>query len=334
MYWRGVRAQPPKAPKNLSRLPEHSEFEGDDTTLETARAWLKRKRYRVVVSTGSTDEDGPAGEGGVLSAERGYLREAGNLLFHLSVLIVLVGFGVGGLLGFKGGVIVVTKDGFANTLSQYDDFRAGALFDPADLEPFDFTVDDFDVTFIREGREAGMAHKFAADLTYRTDPGAAEEQKQISVNHPLHIDGTDVFLLSHGYAPHITVRNADGSIAWSGPQPFLPEDSTFRSFGVVKVPDADPEDRPHPDRARGRVLPDVRLHQGQRTVLGLPRRPQPGDLDAGLPRRPRSGHRRPAVGLHAAEEGHEADPQGRRQADAPRPRRWAAPPRFPTGWAR
>ena len=67
-------------------------------------------------------------------AERGYLREAGNLLFHLSVLVVLVGFAVGGLLGFKGGVIVVTEDGFANTLSQYDDFRAGSLFDPAELD--------------------------------------------------------------------------------------------------------------------------------------------------------------------------------------------------------
>ena len=173
-----------------------------------------------------------------LGAERGYLREAGNLLFHVSVLIVLVGFAVGGLWGFKGGVIVVTKDGFANTLSQYDDFRAGTLFDPAELDPFDFTVEGFDVTFIEEGREAGMAHKFAADLTYRTSPGAAAKKREISVNHPLTIDDTDVFLISHGYAPNITVRNADRSVAFSGPVVFLPEDSTFRSFGVVKVPDA------------------------------------------------------------------------------------------------
>ena len=30
VYWRGVRAQPPKAPKNLTRLPEHRELDGDD----------------------------------------------------------------------------------------------------------------------------------------------------------------------------------------------------------------------------------------------------------------------------------------------------------------
>ncbi len=230
VYWRALRAQPPKAPRNLARLPEHRSFTTDEPpedVLERARAALRKRRFRVVVSTSSTS----------VSAERGYLREAGNLMFHVSVLVVLVGFAVGGLWGFRGGTIVVAGDGFANTLSQYDDFRAGALFDPDDLEPFDFTVDDFAVDFIREGREAGMARQFEADLTYRSAPGESEKQQQISVNHPLNIDGTDVFLISHGYAPHLTVRNADKSVAFSGPVVFLPEDSTFRSFGVLKAPD-------------------------------------------------------------------------------------------------
>ncbi len=237
VYWRGVRARPPAAPRNLGRLPQFRTFETDeppDVALERARALLRKRRFRVDAT--------PEGDGGALSSERGYLREAGNLLFHLSVLIVLVGFALGGLWGFKGGVIVVAKDSFANTLSQYDDFRAGSLFDPADLSPFEFTVNNFDVTFIREGREAGMAHKFAADLTYRASPGQAPRDRRISVNHPLTVGGTDVFLISHGYAPHLTVRNADRSVAYSGPVVFLPEDSTFRSFGVVKVPDAEQAD--------------------------------------------------------------------------------------------
>ena len=229
VYWRGVRARPPAAPRHLDRLPQHRLLEIDeqpDEVLERARAALRRRRYRLEPGSGE------------LAAERGYLREAGNLVFHLSVLVVLVGFGIGSIFGFKGGVIVVTGDSFANTLSQYDDFRAGAAFDPAQLDPFELTVNSFDVTFIREGREAGMAHQFAADLTVRPSPGAAPLHRSISVNHPVSVHGTDVFLLSHGYAPHITVRNADGSVAFSGPVVFLPEDSTFRSFGVVKVPDA------------------------------------------------------------------------------------------------
>jgi len=105
-------------------------------------------------------------------------------------------------------------------------------------------VTDFDVTFITEGRETGMAHKFSAGLDYRSSPTAKEQHTRISVNHPLDVDGTKVYLISHGYAPHITVRDGQGQIAYSGPVVFLPEDSTFRSFGVVKVPDAEGPDGP------------------------------------------------------------------------------------------
>jgi cytochrome c biogenesis protein len=229
VYWRALRARPPAAPRNLSRLPEHRSVETDESpeqVLERARTALRGYRIEVAADRAS------------LSAERGKVREAGNLLFHLAILVVLVGFAGGSLFGFKGGVIVVTGNGFANSLSQYDDFRPGGLFKADDLAPFDLTVTDFDVTFITEGRETGMAHKFSAGLDYRTSPSAPVAHTRISVNHPLVIDGTKVYLISHGYAPHITVRDGKGEVAYSGPVVFLPEDSTFRSFGVVKVPDA------------------------------------------------------------------------------------------------
>jgi cytochrome c biogenesis protein len=231
VYWKALRARPPAAPRNLARLPEHRELETDDPVDEVvARATQALRGYRVVSAE--------SGDTTALSAERGKLREAGNLLFHLSVLIVLVGFAGGSLFGFKGGVIVVTGNTFANSLSQYDDFRPGGLFRADGLAPFDFTVTDFDVTFITEGRETGMAHKFSAGLDYRSSPTADVEHARISVNHPLSIDGTKVYLVSHGYAPHITVRDGNGNVAYAGPVVFLPEDNTFRSFGVVKVPDA------------------------------------------------------------------------------------------------
>jgi len=233
VYWKALRARPPAPPRHLSRLPEHRRVETDDApeqVLERARTALRG--YRIVEST---DPDGTV----ALSAERGKLREAGNLLFHLSVLIVLVGFAGGSLFGYKGGVIVVTGNTFANSLSQYDDFRPGGLFKASSLAPFEFKVTDFDVTFITEGREAGMAHKFSAGLDYRTSPSAPQQHTRISVNHPLSIDGSKVYLISHGYAPHVTVRDSTGNVAYSGPVVFLPEDSTFRSFGVIKVPDAE-----------------------------------------------------------------------------------------------
>lgn len=222
-YWRAFRAQPPRPPTNLGRLPEHREVEGDQ--VAQLGRMLGDKGFRV--RTGD----------GWVATEKGYLREAGNLLFHVSLLVVLAGVAIGSLFGYQGGVMVVTGSGFANSLSQYDEFRPGRLFSPERLNPMRFTVDDFRVTFIDKGRSQGMAHKFSADLTWQRTPESPEKSGTIAVNHPLSIDGTDVFLIGHGYAPVITVRDARGEVAWSGPTIFLPEDSTFRSFGVVKVPD-------------------------------------------------------------------------------------------------
>ncbi|HVI38719.1 MAG TPA: cytochrome c biogenesis protein ResB, partial [Gaiellales bacterium] len=102
VYWRGYRQQPPAAPRNLTRLPDHASY----TTEVEPAVVLDRAARRLSrghrVSTSSTNE----GDGWV-AAERGQLREAGNLLFHLSVLVVLVGFGIGSLFGYKGGVILV-----------------------------------------------------------------------------------------------------------------------------------------------------------------------------------------------------------------------------------
>jgi cytochrome c biogenesis protein len=39
----------------------------------------------------------------------------------------------------------------------------------------------------------------------------------------------------------VTVRGADGHVAYQGPVVFLPQDSSFESFGVIKVPDAAPQ---------------------------------------------------------------------------------------------
>ena len=146
VYWRALRARPPRAPRNLSRLPEHAAYTSGqraDDVLAAAATELKRRRYRVEVREGA------------VSAEKGYLREAGNLLFHLSVLVVLVGFAVGGLLGFKAGVIVTVGNGFSNNPTQYDEFVPGSLFSADDMDGFSVDVRDFDITWLTEGPPRG-----------------------------------------------------------------------------------------------------------------------------------------------------------------------------------
>lgn len=234
VYARAVRARPPRAPRHLSRLPESTSYvtdEAPEDVLKRAVTALRGRRFRV-----------DAGDDSV-AAERGHLREAGNLVFHLAVIVVLVGVAVGSLFGYKGGVIMLNGEdyGFSNNLTQYDDFAPGALFDPDVMEPFSFSITDFQVDWLTEGERAGMAREFVAELAYETEPGGATKSYDLRVNHPLSIGGTDVFLIGHGYAPVITIRDGDGEVAYSGPSVFLPTNAqTFESFGVVKAPDASP----------------------------------------------------------------------------------------------
>jgi cytochrome c biogenesis protein len=161
-------------------------------------------------------------------------------LFHVGVLVVLVGVAFTGLYGFKGSVAVVTGDGFSNQLTQYDDFTPGARFNPSDLAPFSFTVDDFHVTWKREGSGAGTPLTFDAELSVKDDVGAPARPYDLRVNHPLVVDGTSVYLVGHGYAPRVTVRDGNGDVAFSGPVVFLPQDSSLLSYGVIKAPYAAP----------------------------------------------------------------------------------------------
>jgi cytochrome c biogenesis protein len=238
-YWRSFRRPPPAAPRNLTRLPDHASY----TTDEEPDVVLTRAARRL--SRGHRVSTSPATEGGDgwVAAERGQFREAGNLLFHLSVLIVLVGFGIGSLFGYKGGVILVVGNGFSNSLTQYDDFAPGSLFNAGNMEPFCFTVHPpFQVQWVDSGPDQGMARGFQANMTYRDScqgnrsSWSPVQKYDLRVNHPLTIGGTQIFLIGHGYAPVITVRDGQGHTLYDGPTVFLPESSNFESFGVVKAP--------------------------------------------------------------------------------------------------
>jgi len=229
-HWRSMRAPTPPAPRRLDRLADSRAWTtGDPDVLASAEAALRADRWRVTPGQGS------------LAAEKGFTRETGNLLFHIALLLILVGVALGALFGWKGTVIVREGNGFANTLTQYDSFSPGRLTSPDRLPPFSFTMTDFTATFEREGSQRGAPRSFAADLAYRSEPEAALEQRVVSVNSPLRVDGAKVFLVGHGYAPHLRVTDSTGRVVLDDTVVFLPQDGNFASTGVVKSPDAEPQ---------------------------------------------------------------------------------------------
>lgn len=229
VYVRALRGQPPRAPRILTRLPAHAVARAGSSSLDDIAAELRRRHFRVVRHEGS------------VAAEKGYLREFGNLLFHLSLVLVLIGVAISSLGGFRGTAIVVVGQGFSNTLTQYDEIQAGSSFSEDRLVPFSMTVDSFVARFEDGPVQTGAAREFRADVTVTAHPGDTPRQDTIEVNHPLNFDGTVVHLSGHGYAPVVEVRDAHGDIAYSGPVVFVPQDGNFTSVGVIKAPDARPD---------------------------------------------------------------------------------------------
>ncbi|GAB3490758.1 cytochrome c biogenesis protein ResB [Nocardiopsis coralliicola] len=231
-HWRLSRAQPPKTPRNLGRMPYSARFTTGaepDAVLAEGRGLLRRYRIRE--------------EGGALSAETGYLRETGNVVFHFALLGLLLALGAGSLLGYRGNMVVVEGDGFANTLASYDAFHPGPMVDAEKLEPFAFTLDSLDAAFLQEGTLAGQADSYSGEVTYTDEPGSPEQQHTLEVNHPLSVAGVQVYLLGHGYAPEFTVTDGDGELVYDQAVPFLQrdDDPAGTADGVVKAPDALPD---------------------------------------------------------------------------------------------
>jgi cytochrome c biogenesis protein len=222
LHTRALRKPPPAAPRVLSRLPASATW---TTTLppDEALAAVRLRGWR----TRRRD--------GAISAERGYLRETGNLVFHVSLVLLLVGIAVGQFLGFKGTVLVKEGDGFANAIASYDDIHPGRRFRESSLVPLHFTLDDFRATYGPDGK----ARTFDAQVQFAGSPDGREAPYNIRVNHPLHVRSAKVYLIGHGYTVHVVVREKDGQIALdrSTGIPCLPQDARFLSTCTIKVPD-------------------------------------------------------------------------------------------------
>lgn len=231
-HFRSMRAMPVAAPRNLGRLPKHhsAQVRGDVTEVAAAVDDRLRGWRRVTRRTG---EDGEIAE---ISAEKGYLREFGNIVFHFSLLGLLVAIAAGKLFSYEGNVIVVADGGpgfCSASPAAFDSFRAGNTVDGTSLYPMCVRVNDFEATYLPNGQ----AVSFQADIDYQAgddlDSGTWQPYL-LKVNEPLRVGGDRVYLQGHGYAPTFTVTFPDGQTRTQTLQ-WRPDDQiTFLSSGAMR----------------------------------------------------------------------------------------------------
>jgi len=244
-HLKALRARAPRTPARLERLDHHlveqfvvradaDRSEELSRVIAVAEQQLRRSLYRVQRYDGRGTWS--------VSAERGYLRETGNLVFHAALVGVLVSVLAASGFTYTGQRVVVEGTTFVNTLSDYSSFNPGRFVDTAALPPYSLTLNSFDVAYEMPGTPgAGQAGNFAANVTIREPGQATGRSDTVRVNAPISFGGERIYLLGNGYAPTITVRNAEGGVIYQESQPFLPQDSMMTSLGIVKVPDGLPQ---------------------------------------------------------------------------------------------
>ncbi|MFJ4653001.1 cytochrome c biogenesis protein ResB [Nocardia sp. NPDC088792] len=262
-HYKALRTPPVKAPRNLSRLPHH--YSGSDAATPEQvieRARTQMRGWRTIVQPGSREGEL------TLSAEKGYTREAGNLVFHLALVGLLMAVAAGKLFGYEGNVVVLADDGpgFCTTSpAVFDSFKAGNVNDGTGLTPLCVRVKNFKADYLSNGQ----AEMFTSDIQYQSGKDLAAgtwRDTEIQVNHPLRVAGDRVYLQGHGFAPKFTVTFPNGQTRTEAIQ-WKPDDgTTFLSSGVLRIdppggmyPNED-ERRKHQIAIEGLFAPTAFLH--------------------------------------------------------------------------
>ncbi|GAA4744472.1 cytochrome c biogenesis protein ResB [Gordonia alkaliphila] len=267
-HFQALRTQPVPAPRNLTRLPRHITETVDGAPAELAeRVTANLRGWRRTTRELPASKAYPDGAVEV-SAEKGYLREFGNLTFHFALLALLVTIAAGKMFGYEGTRILVAGDDqmLCNTSTAvYDSFRAGAMVDGTDLSEFCVKVENFEAKFL----DTGQPDMYTSQVRYTTDirsPQDTWEQGTIRVNEPLRVAGDRVYVLGNGYAPTFTVTFPNGETR-TQTAPFLPQDTqTMLSEGAMRFetpagmfPDED-ERRKNQIAVDGLFAPDPAFH--------------------------------------------------------------------------
>jgi cytochrome c biogenesis protein len=239
---RVLRSRPPRG-GDLGRYRTRAVFDtpaAPAQALAAARGVLRRHRYRLAdhEPEGSGEPQGGAPVNRELAGEKGYLREAASLLFHVSLLVLLVGLAYGKGYGYRGQAAIVEGETWANARVGYDRFSPGRFFGPERLAPFQLRLDDFANSFHADN----TPREFVSRLTALDLDGRVTQSQRVAPNRPMTVDGVRIFQSDYGYVPLVRVRDRAGRELLASQEVLTLRDPASEwSTGAVKITRTDPQ---------------------------------------------------------------------------------------------
>ena len=228
-YFKQMRAKPVLTPRNLSRMPHHARGRARRDAGRGSSAGPRRPCAAGGWTTRGED---------TVSAERGYLRETGNLVFHFALLglLVVVRAGQDVQLRGPGHRPGRRRPVLQRRHLQLRPFRPGLRVDGTDLTPFCVEIDEFSAEYLRQrparrlpartsryqsGDDLAVEHLAAVHAARSTTRCAPTGDRRLPARPRLHAD-------VHRDVPRTAQKRTQG-IQW------LPTDQlTLASEGATK----------------------------------------------------------------------------------------------------
>lgn len=200
------KPKPPEHKEDIERFRHRRRIGGSEVSVEDVATVVRRKGYKTDVRDyGPCDREQCNEElkdkrqfSKLLYASRGRFSPMGNLLFHLSFLFLLLGFGISALYRFDGTVILAEGQGTIGQSIGYVSIEKTNLLSVP--EPF-FEVSEIVPAFWMEKL---LFTDLMAEVVFDGEKGITR------LSQPLTIDNTKVSITGLGIAPEYLLRDRDG----------------------------------------------------------------------------------------------------------------------------
>ena len=226
---RALRSRPPRG-GDLARYRTRASFQtpaAPDQAMAAARRVLRRSRYRLA-----------GHEAASWPGRRGSCARRASMLFHVSLLVLLIGLAYGKGYGYRGQAAIVEGETWANARVGYDSFSPGRFFGPERLAPFQLRLDDFTNSFYPNN----TPREFASQVTALDLDGRKLQSQRVAPNRPMTVDGVRIFQSDYGYVPVVRVQGKDGKDLVAAQEVLTLRDPASEwSTGAVRVTRASPQ---------------------------------------------------------------------------------------------
>lgn len=172
-----------------------------ERAIEVSRQVLRRHRFRVE----------RAQDRAALAGEKGAIHEAGSLIFHWALVLLLVGVIFGKGTGYAGNALIVEGQTWTNALINYDgQIRRGRFFS-GDFNGVGIHLVDYEDGF----GPTGIPRYFRSTVDLLDPRGDVLRTEVIGVNDPVSVEGLRITQNGFGWAPRIEIRDGPNLLSSS-----------------------------------------------------------------------------------------------------------------------